>query len=638
MSGMESAGADIDAGARRPGLLRAAPWAILFLGAATVRWCCGLLPVSRADGGTYLVNADQILAGNYFFPESVTFPSLYRTPIYPVFAAALLRLTGTLQSIAWAQHALGLMTMAGVGFLSFRIWKSSTAAWLSAAFAGLHFHFFYMEGYVLSETLTIALAYWSLFGVFVLKERPARARSHWFAWGGCAAAAALCRPEFVGLSVLYAAILFAGKDPRRTRCARALLYLTPTLLCAALWVCRNGMIADYWGLTPNSAITLVDGPAGQVVDWSRPTDLIRSAKLRSDPAGRSGCNNCGNSIVFELQKYRVDYAWTSMRLRRIALESIRRRPMAYLGFSLKNLRDLLLPRTLWPPADLTETIPGQWSDPERPALSRFLQGWGRLDAGLESRFLTPLFVLGVVLSVFGRSRTGALILLSFVCYLLGTYAFLSYGGPRYRIIVEPAMAAFAAWSFVSCLDFIWRRRRSSGTAGAGILLSSRPAFSRWADGAAAFVSAVTAAAIVLFGARLADKAVQRIMRDRRFSSAAAGDRCMALSDEGRLPRALDCLNGELSRRPDDASALSERGAIYFRMGEADKAVDDWQRARSLHLERQDLSFNLAVVDDLLGKRGEAAEELSTFLRRESPRSPVYIDAVRMRESILAERR
>ncbi|MFI5348414.1 MAG: hypothetical protein ACHQ2Z_02625, partial [Elusimicrobiota bacterium] len=396
-------------------MTRIESWAILFLGAAALRWCCGLLPVSRIDGGTYLVNANQILAGNYFFPSPVTFPSLYRTPIYPVFAALLLRLTGSPQAIPWAQHALGLATMAAVGFLSLRVWRSWTAAWLSAAFAGLHFHFLYMEGYVLSETLTVTLAYFSLCGVFVLREEPARAPSHWFAWGCCAASAALCRPEFVALAVFYAGVLFVGQGPWRTRSARALLYLSPTLLGAALWICRNGVIADYWGLTPNSAITLVDGPAGQVVDWTRqPTDLVRAAKLRLDPAGASGCNNCGNSIVFELQKYRVDYAWTSMRLRRTALESIWRRPRAYLGFGLKNLRDLLLPRTLWPPADLTETIPGLWSDPEHPDLSRFLQGWGRLDAALESRFLTPLFLSGVLFSVFISRRTDALILFAFI--------------------------------------------------------------------------------------------------------------------------------------------------------------------------------------------------------------------------------
>ncbi|TPW21073.1 MAG: hypothetical protein FD126_1051 [Elusimicrobia bacterium] len=597
------------------GILARFAWGMVFVAAAAVRLAYSSYPVSNVDGGTYIFAAKQILAGKYFFPVHPDFPVLYRTPVYPAFVALILRLTGSLDAVVWTHHIVGLGTTAVIGILAFRIWRSHGAALLAGAFYGVHFHFAYLERFILSETLAIALGYGGLLGAVILRQTPSLPLVIWIAFGVCAAAAALCRPEFGPLAGLYALSLLGGFD--RERLKRVLAFLAPTIVAMSLWVLRNGVIADYWGLTPNSAITVLDGPAGRLVDWQQePRDLVRAAQSRiARRSRRWGMNQ----VVFELQAFRVEYAWTSRLMSAIAVEAVSRSPGEFLTLGLRQAVRLMWPGRRWPPRNLTESIPGWWETTGSPADENWLMSALRWDVAAESCLLAPLAGLGGLLALFaGRRWPEARLVLFFVTYLTAVYAFLTYGGNRYRVILEPGLALLAVGVFMAA---------SPGKAEDKEGSERRFILGRLASHVVVMISCF--AAVIFIGGMVRFSA-------ERWRRTPTADDCMAYDTQGRLRKALICLENSLAAKPADPALLNARAAVFLRLGRGQRAVEEWEQLARQGYKATDLMFNLGVAHHLLDNRDPALEYLSSFLAVAPRDSGVYSAAKSLHAKILAE--
>ena len=134
-------------------------WLFLLAAIFAIRAAYSFLPAPPGDGGSYLLAANKLLAGDYLFSYGKdSFPLLYRTPLYPIFLAFLSLIHGnTIKIVLLFQRLLGALNAIILYKTGTRIWGSRPVALAGALFAGLHFHFLYAESYPLSETLAVFL-------------------------------------------------------------------------------------------------------------------------------------------------------------------------------------------------------------------------------------------------------------------------------------------------------------------------------------------------------------------------------------------------------------------------------------------------------------------------------------------------
>lgn len=625
-------------------------WLGLLLAMIAIRSAYSLFPASDVDGGTYLVNAQYILEGTYFFPQVLDFPQLYRTPTYPLFVAAILQLTGSsIYAVACVQHGLGILTAVIIYFLTLRIWGRKSTALISSAFAGLHFHFVYYESYILSESLTIFLAYLALYLVIYLRQSSVKPYSVWMLGGIMTAAAGLCRPEFALMGVLCAAFLWlAPSKTSKHPALRSAVYMLPVVLAVGGWMLRNGTLFHYRGLTPNSRITFFDGPAGKSIDRDRiSADFIHTVARNYDyPAGG------GNKLVFLLQNHGLEYPRSSRKIGRLALDGVRRNPGVYIRHAVKNLYNILTIDTGCPPRGITETIPDLFNrdfQQTHPFVNRLLRLCGRVDGFLESIFMVPLFFAGVFFSLRVRPRNmDSLLILLNCCYLLFVYSFLSPGGMRYRVVIEPAMGIFAAYALSCLVEYFLRGKlpgspvKRTGHHGDSLSAGKSP----WLVWAPRVVCCAAAVCFIWFAAGLIRAKSARLEKTRPVTELlrrnpqdetawlALGN---ILAAQGNLKKAMDCVDTVLAFNPKNKEALHDRGLIHFRSGNGYLALDDLVRAASIKPGEPDSYFNMAVIYNLLGDTDMSINNLSRFLELGSPSMPLYAYAVRMRADLSSKR-
>lgn len=597
---------------------------------AGLRLLYSFFPVSACDGGTYLVNAKYILDGSYFFSSTDYFPILYRTPGYPLFLAAVLSFTSSFKAAVIIQHLLGLASAGLVFLLALRLWKNVPAALLACAFAGLHFHFVYLESYLLSESLAVFLTCAGLWSAVYLKQEAARARPAFYAacgltWG----LAVLCKPELAPFPLLTA--FYLRGEPGANilkRWAGPLLFLLPAVLLAGGWVLRNGLVYNYWGLTPNSAFALYGGPAGLCIDWDKAEkEIVPQTAKKHDFKGGGG-----NKLVFFLQKYKIEYPWTSRKVSRLALAGAAGRPGLYLKEGAGTLAGLLAERD-WPLKDeTTETIPALFNEKIQGRLAAprgLLPRVVSVDSFLEFLLLAPLFIAGILLAVFRKAgREEGLFLAAFPAYLLLVYSFISLGGTRYRVLAEPAMGILAAFAAVRLAEALFGKIGKGGPALGEALYP--PALAGWEHRLlkAAAVPALAAAcllySIFIFG--LAKASIGARLEEARLAGEIGRSSGNGALDEngwarlgwyqsgrGNLEKAVACFGRALELKPGSPQALEGRGLAYFQMAEGRLALKDLDAALAASPGKGDLRYNLAILHSLLGNKKEAAAHLERLL-------------------------
>ena len=589
---------------------------VLIAGLHAAYYC---LPLPSGDGGTYLLLARKLLAGEYFFSASRdTFPLLYRTPGYPLFLALLALLPGnTLKNIVLAQHLLGLLSALAIYKTGLAVWNRRLPAAAGAVFAGLHFHFLYLASYPLSETLAVFFSCALLCLAVTLSDNE-KAGLAGFAFCGLAAACAgLCRPELFGLGLLCAVFIYSGGNARAgLRPGRAAVFLLPVLLFAGAWGLRNGLLFDYPGLTPNSQAAFFDGPAGRVIRAGQAApDIVNTPAMES-----RGADGGVNRAVFFLVGFGVPYQWSARRIGALALQAALADPPAYFRASFGQLYKTLFAGSAWPPSGITESMPDLFTAASpRTGFAGFLSGLGKIDGWLESVFLAPLFLAGCALALYSRRSKSGLLLAAAPLYLLAAYAFLSPMNLRYRVVAEPFMGLLAAnAAYRACLLLAGRGRD---------YLQDKPGkfMPAWLSGGApALVLAAAFLAWGLFMAGLcraydrrvhfteAEPLLGALARDPADNTALV--RLGQLSNErGLYLAALRYFDRALLRAPADKAAAGGRAEALFKMGRGGEALDELSRLLVAHPGASDVLYNIALINYLSGDSGKAVENFSKVL-------------------------
>ena len=589
------------------------------LAAVALRAAYSALPPPAGDGGVYLHTAGKILSGEYFFSAGAkTFDLLYRTPGYPLFLAALERLSGGSRPfLVLAQHLLGLLSALLAWSLGRRLWGRAGGA-LAFLFAGLHFHFVYLEAYPLSEALGVFLLLASLRLALYAGEKGAAAALCALA-GLAAAAGALCRPELAALLPICAGYLALARA-RGERLKAVGAFLLPGLLLLGSWTLRNALLFDYRGLTPNSGITLFSGPAG---DCARadcgPSDPVCSLAFASQYA--DGRVNRGVEL---LERFGIPYHWSARRIGSIAAAAAAGSPACWAKGSLVQLRDSLFTGPTWPPRDLTENIVPLLPAPGRAA--RALAAIGRADGRLEGLLLAPLFLAGCLAALLRRRREELLAAVTALSLLLA-YAFLSPLVPRYRVVPEALMGLLAAGALVCGWNAVRRRPVPAGEpADAPAMLAGR---------LPAAALAAAALALVIFLAGLFKAGVLLPRRAAAACRAGGGQAEVCLGYDrltrGKFPAALKSFDAALARDPADKAAGNGRAAALFRMGRGAESQAELERGLRLHGPAPDALFNLAVIAHLSGSPA-APGRLDALLKRKDLPPAIRAAALDMRRS------
>src|SRR5438034_4071629 len=242
--------------------VRAALGLILCVGLAFRLAFASVSPVFlEGDSQSYLLPAWQLLHGDGFSPE------LRRTPGYPVFVASAFRLLGQdLQSLALAQHALGLATVALSYLLGRRLFVPAAGLLAAAALACSAPQLIY-ERYLMSEALFgFALALVSLVLVIALRWPAAPVL---LVGGLLIGLAALTRP--VAQAILPLALLgFVALLPRWRPAVRAVgLTLAGYALIVAPWTLRNVAAHDTLAASGGLGRSLIARAVkyDNLVDW-----------------------------------------------------------------------------------------------------------------------------------------------------------------------------------------------------------------------------------------------------------------------------------------------------------------------------------------------------------------------------------
>ncbi len=98
---------------------------------------------------------------------------------------------------------------------------------------------------------------------------------------------------------------------------------------------------------------------------------------------------------------------------------------------------------------------------------------------------------------------------------------------------------------------------------------------------------------------------------------------VALTEAGRLPEALDCLNRAVGLKPDFADGYNDRGNVLAAEGRLDEAVSDYRAAVRLKPGGAEALNNLGNALRALGRTGEAIADFREALRLDPGYAAAY---------------
>jgi 4-amino-4-deoxy-L-arabinose transferase-like glycosyltransferase len=446
----------------------------------------------EGDSQSYLLPGWELAQGAGFSPE------LRRAPAYPFLIAASFELLGLrLDSIALAQHVLGLATVTLTFFLGRRLfgtWAGVVAGW----FVALSAPQLIFERYLMTEALsgfTIALALLLAVESLVHSRHAPRARSPWLIVlaGLAIALASLTRPVAQVILPLYLAALLALLPRWRRALKAAACALLGYALLSVPWALRNLAVHETPTLAGGLGRSLIARTVkyDSLVDWKwlsethqgRPELASRARillynKRAQIPSSRS-VRPYQDALVRELG---MSQAEAESTMRQIGLEAIGRRPVDYLLSSLLFTGQVLVGRE--------ESLASHWKQ-------RAAKDWGeqwddRLDALVSpveptppfwpalladrlqpariAWLIYPLALLGIVVAARDANRRGALLLAATLLALVALSAFLDGPVPRYRYPLDPLLAVLFAGGLLQALAWLgaWRRRAAAGQPSEGV--------------------------------------------------------------------------------------------------------------------------------------------------------------------------
>jgi 4-amino-4-deoxy-L-arabinose transferase-like glycosyltransferase len=192
------------------------------------------------DSALYIKLAESLL-GSY------TFPSLFRTPVYPSLIALVYSVFGHLpQAVVAAQIFLDSLTAVFVVLIFLEISRQKSYAYMAGFFYAVSpFSVFYSH-MILSETLFAFILIVSIY-CFILflnnKKRGYLIVSSVFLGAGV-----LCRPIALYLPFLLAAFVFMSGSRLRERLINCLIFLFSFYIVLIPWYIRNYQQYEYLGI------------------------------------------------------------------------------------------------------------------------------------------------------------------------------------------------------------------------------------------------------------------------------------------------------------------------------------------------------------------------------------------------------
>jgi 4-amino-4-deoxy-L-arabinose transferase-like glycosyltransferase len=416
----------------------------------------------EGDSQSYLLPAWQLLHGEGFSPE------LRRTPGYPVFVAAAFRVLGEeLQSLALAQHALGLATAILSYLIGERLFGRAAGLLAAAAVAVSGPQLIY-ERYLMTEALfgfALGVAGLALVGAL---RRPTRRA---LLLGGLSIGlAALIRPVAQAMLPLALVAVLALLPRWRPALKAAGFILAGYALMVAPWALRNVAAHDTFAASGGLGRSLIARAVkyDNLVDWKWLSEtyagredlparerMLLYRKRANIPDSRS-VRPYQDALMRDLG---LSQSQAEAAMREIGLEAIGRRPLAYLRGSLLFSLQLFLGRDEPLQSHWKQRASKDWSEqwddrldflvapispqqvqglPAAAALADLYQparlGWA----------LLALFGLGCLFAIREPGRRPALLLAGIVVLLLALSAFLDGPVARYRYPLDPLIVVLAS--------------------------------------------------------------------------------------------------------------------------------------------------------------------------------------------------
>lgn len=457
---------------------------ILFVGLALRLALASWAPMFlEGDSQSYLLPGWELAQGQGFSPE------LRRAPAYPVFIAVVFRpLADDLQTLALAQHAVGLLTVLLAFLIGRRLfgWPAGLLAALLVAISGSQLIY---ERYLMTEALfgfTLTLA--GLAMVWALQEDAVhstdsplpqgsgemRSRRHGqaapFLAGAAIGLAALTRPVAQVMLPLFLLALLLFLPRGRPTLKAVGLTLVGFALISGPWMIHNLVVHDALGASGGLGRSLIARTVkyDTLFDWKWLSetyggrdDLAARARMllyrkRSNIPDSRSVRPYQDALTKELG---LSQGRAEAIMREVALEAISRRPLEYLGGSLLFTGQILLGRDEplqrhWRQR-ATKDWDEQWDDRLDflvvPVTPYQTENQPRAAAVVElfqpSRLAWPLVVLAVIgsaLAVRRGSSRPTLVLAAISLALVALSAFLDGPVPRYRYPVDPLIAVAAA--------------------------------------------------------------------------------------------------------------------------------------------------------------------------------------------------
>lgn len=398
---------------------RRAIW-MIFASAFFLRaiWTYLYPPVLLADAIDYHQLALSIIKGNGF-SDSFGNASAYRPPLYPLFLALVMKLTGSssLVAIGVFQSFLGVLLVAAIRKLSLNFFDEKTALY-AAVLAALYPPFVALPRLVTSENLALPLFAFQFILAFRLlnEDRNDRSTKAALKFGVISAFAVLTRGSalfFVGTSLVTLAYL--QRDRAALVIGKISVAIALLLFVLSPWAYRNAKtmnafvpVSSEVGLTLYSSYWPPERMGrriwGSVVAPAVVANLISADDLKNE-------------------------AFESRALTRLTLERLYAEPLHFFKLIPEKLVFLLAPL--------------DWE-----ILSTDVRDLKRFNWAYVAVF--PLFALGFLYAI--RRREPILVPLStaaFLALLLQTVIF--YGSPRFRLGVEPLFIIFAATALTKLL-------------------------------------------------------------------------------------------------------------------------------------------------------------------------------------------
>jgi hypothetical protein len=404
--------------------------------------------------------------------------ALRRPPIYPLFAAGVIKLLGQdLAALAFVQHLLGVVTV-GLAYWLGRLTFGRASGMLAGLLVALDSVLVLHEHYVLSEPVFTLLLVAACLAFVVALQRD---RARWYLLAGLGLGlAALTRP--VAQSVLLAvplALLFQ-RGSLRTAWRPSLLVLGAAALVLVPWMVRNKLAYGSFSTSGSGrflSARVVKHDSGYVFydpDAAQPQDSLgRRARqiFQSEADERPEEGPIYSRYRSELG---LSEAEADELLRQISLEGIARQPSHYIRTTAAMFVDLFagdqkeeLLRWHLRERD-QDRVMNQWEvggmrhlvgppTSAHVAESDVAESLGSIYR--PSRWLAPL-VIGILLALVLAARRPrhrpALFLGAVVGIVLLVSAALVGEVPRYRYPLDPLISVLAAGGYLSALPALVR--------------------------------------------------------------------------------------------------------------------------------------------------------------------------------------